>query len=141
MTVEWPDIEGGLRDYLRAHGDVVAAVGTRIFFGVPDTPTFPLVTVQRVGGGDDLSEAPIDQALVQFDVWGELDANGHGKKADADTVRRAVRQALHDIRGATALNASTVAYGATVTDDRWLPDPNNDRPRYSVTALVTARSD
>lgn len=139
MTVEWPDVEGGIRDYLRGHTDVAAAVGARVFFGVPDEPTFPLVAVRRVGGGDDTSEAPIDQALIQLDCWGGVDAAGHGKKAEADTVRRAVRQALYEIRGATALNASTVAYGAAVTSDVFLPDPNNDRPRYAVTALVTAR--
>lgn len=142
---DFPDVEGGIRDYLRGHASVSALVGTRVFFGIPATPTFPLVVVQRVGGADDPSEAAIDQAVIQIDCWGRLYADSDpthvgGDKAGCDAIRRAVRKALRDIRTATALNASVVAYGARVESDPFRPDPDSDRPRYAITASVTARA-
>lgn len=136
MTVnDWPDVEGGLRDWLRTNPGVAALVSTRVWFGIPDDPTFPLVTVARVGGGDDESEAEIDQALIQVDCWGR-DRN----KAEATSVALAVRKALHDIRGATTLKTGVVAYGAVVVDDRFLPDQQTSQPRYALTVAVTARA-
>lgn len=136
MPETLPDVEGGVRDYLRTQ-NVCAG---RVYFGVPTgTVTYPLCTVQRVGGGDDGSEAPIDGALIQIDVWGRVDAAGHTDKAEARTAANAVRAALYAIRGRTALNASCIAYGAAVEADLWAPDPT-DRGRYSLTVLVTARA-
>lgn len=138
-----PDVEGGVRTFLRANAGVSAIVGTHVFFGVPrkaTEDTFPLVIVQRVGGGDDPSEVPIDVALVQIDCWGGIDDSGNGKKAEAASLLNAVRNAFFAIRGRTALSPTVDAAGITVQSVVWLPDPANDRPRYSVTAEVTAIS-
>lgn len=133
--MSWPDPEGGLRDYLRANAGVVALVVQRVFFGIPDNPVWPLITVSRVGGGDDLSEAPIDVALLQVDCW----ADGRNK-AQAHAVASAVRDALAAIRGAVAVNGTTVLYGAVVESVLFAPDPADARPRYAITAQVTARA-
>lgn len=140
----YPDGEGALRTYLRADTGVVAVASTRVFFGIPDEPTFPLVTVARVGGGDDPSDACIDLGLYQVDCWGaffdEVDETKahHGDKATCDSLRRAVRAALRAITNTTV--GSTFLYGATVQSDVALSDPADGRPRYSQTVLVTARS-
>lgn len=131
---DMPDIEGGVRDHLRSYSPVTALVGQRVHFGVPDNATWPLITVQRVGGGDDPSEAPIDLPLVQIDCWG-----AERNKTQARAVANAVRKWARSVRGATALNADCIAYGVRVEADLWAPDPA-DRPRYSITALVTARA-
>lgn len=140
-----PDVEGGVRDYLRGFPDVAAIFDQRVFFGIPAKPVWPLLVVQRVGGTDDPSEAALDLALVQIDVWGRLysddDATAKGgDKAQCDAGRRAVRKAFRSIRGATALNATTVAYGAVVQSDPFRPDPDSDRPRYALTASIAARA-
>lgn len=137
MAELMPDVEGGIRDYLRTAG----VCAGRVYFGIPtDAATvYPLVTVARVGGGDDPSEAPLDQALVQVDVWGRKDPAGHTDKAEARAAANAVRTALRAIRGATALNADVTAFGAAIEADLWAPDPA-DRGRYSLTALVTSRA-
>jgi hypothetical protein len=138
-----PDVEGGVRTFLRANAEVAAIVGQRVFFGVPKgatEATFPLVTVSRIGGGDDFSEVPIDIALLQIDCWGGIDDSGNGKKAEAVSLLNAVRNACLAIRGRVALNSSVDAAGIFVQSVVWLPDPANDRPRYSVTAEVTAIS-
>lgn len=128
------DIEGAVRTALRNDAGVSALVGQRVHFGVPSNPTWPLVTIRRVGGGDDPSEAPIDLALVQIDCWG-ADRN----KTQARAVADAVRTWAGGVRRATALNGTVVAYGVAVESDLWAPDPT-DRPRYVVTAQVTARA-
>lgn len=137
---EWPDVEGGVRAYLRADADVQAALGgsQRVFFGIPKSPTWPLVVVSRVGGGDDLSDAPVDVALIQIDCWGEIDAaSGHGLKSGCTTLVNAVRSALTAMTDHVATAACRLV-GASVQSVVWLPDPSNDRPRYVVTAEVTA---
>lgn len=134
----WADVEGALRTHLRADAGVVALVGQRVFFGVPKKATeatFPLVVVQRVGGGSDVSEAPLDVALVQVDCWGSI-ANGNGLKAGATALVNAVRASLE----AVGTDQTAVLKGANVESVLWLPEVDNDRPRYAVTAVVSALS-
>jgi len=138
-----PDIEGALRTWLRAQSPITALVGQRVFFGVPKGATevtFPLITVQLVDASDDASEAPLTQALVQFDVWGSIDESGNGKKAETTVVVNTLRSVLRTVRGRTALTASVAAFGIDAVGIGWSPDPDNDRPRYVVTAEVTAVS-
>jgi hypothetical protein len=139
----WPDVEGGIRAYLRADAGVTALVAQRVFFGVPRRGAlFPLVAIQRIGGGDDPGEAPLDRALLQVDCWGAFsDEAKHIRpnKAGAFALAAAVRDALSAIRGATAIGDSAIAYGANVVGVQWLPELD-DRPRYSLTVDVTARA-
>jgi hypothetical protein len=142
VTLEtWPDTEGALRDWLREQPSLQALVARRVFFGVPrNARQWPLVTVQRVGGAEDISEAPVDRALVQIDVWGEIDGSGNGDKAGTTAVVNALRSLLGSVKHRTPLNATVDALGVTVAGVAWVPDPADDRPRYVVTAEVTAVS-
>lgn len=138
-----PDTEGAVRTFLRANAAVAAIVGARVFFGVPKGATeasFPLVVVQRVGGGDSDSEAPVDEALLQVDCWGSISAeSGYGVKATATALKNAVRSAFKSFNGGQ-LVAGVECGGFTVQSDIWLPDPENDRPRYSLTVEAAAIS-
>lgn len=139
MSDELPDIEGGVRTWLREQAPVTALVGQRIFFGVPKKATegsFPMLVVARVGGALDESEAPVDRPLVQIDAWGSLDASGNGMKAQTTTLVNTVRSLLAAVRGRTALSADVDAFGFDEQSCVWLPDPDNDRPRYSITTEV-----
>lgn len=134
----WPDLEGAIRAYLRADTGIVTALGgARVFFSIPDNPTWPLITVARVGGGQSqTSDAPVDSALISIDVWGELDANQRPKKIQATAVVNAVRSALDVIRGRTTLTTDVDVFGANVAGVVWAPDPDNGRPHYAITAEV-----
>ena len=141
MPEAYPDVEGGVRTWLRAQSTITALVGQRVFFGGPKGATeadFPMIVVQRIGGGNDMSDAPVDDALVQIDCWGKLDASGNGLKAGATALVNTVRSALDDIRTRTQLAPGVDAFGINVDSVIWAPDPSNDRPRYIVTAEVTA---
>lgn len=143
MTVDqFPDVEGALVAWLKSQTDLTALIGGhRIFFGVPKgatEATFPCVTVQLVGTVPDPSEAPIDRALIQIDVWGSFGQSGNGKKAEATNVVNTVRALLHSIHEPTPMGTNTTVYGCNVESVAWLPDPPSDRPRYSLTAEVTS---
>lgn len=141
MSIQFPDVEGALRTYLRSHPDVQAQVAQRVWFGIPLTPTYPLVAVARVGGFDDPSDAPIDQALVQIDCWGSLhdDTRNSPNKAEAHAVRLACRQALHDLNARTVVGLTRLG-GAVIQSDLYLEDPADRRPRYVITAQITAHT-
>jgi hypothetical protein len=57
----------------------------------------------------------------------------------ASTVADAVRDWARSIRRATDLDTEVTAYGVNVESDLWAPD-DTDRPKYSITAQVMARS-
>lgn len=136
-----PDIEGALRTWLRAQPAVTAIVGQRVFFGVPKAATeasFPMLTVQLVAGADEESDAPVDRSTVQVDVWGSLDESGNGRKAECTALMNAVRAAFRDVRGRTPLTAAVAAFGLNVVGRLWLPDQDNDRPRYVLSVEVTS---
>jgi hypothetical protein len=137
--VAGPDVEGAVKDYLRQAAEVTAtACGTRTFLA-PDDPEFPYNRVWRIGGGEDTSNAPIDQALIQIDVFGQV-----RQLAEADTVRRGIRAALRRLQDEPFTAAGKARLlGAVVRDDRRLPDleaqdggVTGARPRYVITALV-----
>lgn len=141
MSESMPDIEGAMRTWLRTQAGVTALVGQRIFFEVPTkASTWPLITISRVGGGDDEGDTPLDLPTLSIDVYGDMNGQGHGDKAGATAVVNAVRSALRGIRGRTTLTDSVDAFGAEVAGVVWSPDPDNGRPHYAITVGVTAIS-
>lgn len=141
MPEALPDVEGCLRTWMRTLASITTIVGQRVFFGVPKgavEATFPLVTVSRIGGGDDPGEAPVDRALVQVECWGSIDSSGNGRKSQATALVNAVRSEFRAVNGSTVLSGTTIAFGINVESAVWLPDPDSDRPHYVVTAEVIA---
>lgn len=138
---DWPDIEGALKDYLKADVDVLAtAAGSRTYLALPDKPTFPCITIIRISGGETASEVPLEQALVQIDVRGRVQ-----QLAETEAVRKAVRKALSKLQGRPFDAAGKARlYAATVADDRRFPEPRQqdedgaigERPRFILTAQV-----
>lgn len=151
MSTEFPDVEGAVRSYLRAHADVVAVASNRGYFAVPTNPTWPLYVVTEVGTFEAESDAPVDDVTIRIDCWGDVHAGteNHPKKGQARALRDAVRQALHDLHhhpvdidlAATSDRAAQTVRldGARVQSALYVPDPTDSRPRYAITASVTAR--
>jgi hypothetical protein len=130
MPEQFPDTEAAMRAYLRADAGVAALVDGRVFFGFSAESNPKQVTVQRQGGGPDGSEAPVDNAALVFNCWA-------ASKAEAAEICRAVVAAVEALRERTVY-AGTALLGGTVDTWFWSPDPQGDRPRYIVTANVTA---
>lgn len=143
MTV-FPDVEGGVRDYLRGVAAVTATLAkpTAVWFGVPedaDEADYPCVTVSLVGGGEVTgATVPILTPVIQCDVWGPV-----GAKRATYAAAAAVAEAMSSIGAAgvpTTLTAGVVGCGAEVESILWEPDPADGRPRYVITATVTVRA-
>lgn len=134
----WPDVEGAMRAWLRSRTEITALVGQHVFFGAPDDATesdYPMIVISRVGGGNDLSEAPIDLPTMQLTVWAPL-----RRKDTATAVKNVLKGVLGSIRSPTTVVGFAVLYGAEVNTDVWLPDPADNRPGYMLTVEVTARA-
>jgi hypothetical protein len=130
----WPDVDGAVRTWLRADTGVQAIAAQRCYFGVPKPePVWPLTTVQRVGGGNAPGDAPVDEAQIQIDCWGEIYPSGNGNKSQAWQLARAVRAALEVVND--TLIATGVRAAIDVESVSYAPDPTNDRPRYIVSAV------
>lgn len=129
-----PDIEVGLRDWLRGQATVTALVASSaIVAGGTVTAADTQVVITRVGGGGDRGDTPLEEAMVQFQVIAP-------QRSAAVALKNVVRKLLWGIRTATALNAAVVAYRASVQADAWVPIPEGDRPRYVLNVVVTARA-
>lgn len=131
---KWPDIEAGLRTWLKLQPAIIAAVGSKVFFGIPDprNPSFPLIAISRVGGGPQLGEAPLDDAIIQFDCWGS-------NKGSACQVSLALIGVLDELES-NQMGSDAFGYGVNVESSVGIPDSGSKTYRYSVTGIVTARA-
>jgi hypothetical protein len=118
---DWPDPEYAVRNYLRQQGipyvHVAAPTGVKL----------PYITISRVGGGDDSGLAPIDNALLQLDVYGST-------KAEAHTIVANVRTVFSNIVSAIHVEPDTMIHGINIAGVVWSPDPDDDTSRYVITA-------
>lgn len=138
MTETYPDVEGGCRTWLRTLPAVTSVVDQRVWFAVPDDADeddYPLVLVQRVGGGDDPSEAVVDQCMLQLTVVG-----ARRGKAVAAALALTLRAELKAIRAATAWGSDVVCHRASVESMIPTIDPGDSRPRYNLTVMTVATS-
>ena len=124
----FPDAEAlvsqGLRDA------AIVGLDERVYSSIPKSPTFPLVTVQRIGGLP-LERHAYDRARIQVDVWGQT-------KTEAYYIAQAARVAIHRMEN----TAPTGAVISGVLDDlglTWQPDPRTARDRYLFGVAVILR--
>lgn len=136
--VEWADIEGALRAYLRSDSDIQAVVGNRVFFGAPrdSRNAFPLISITRIGGGEQSSEMPLDMAFIQFDIYGQLADEASGGKMQVSRGAQALRKSLSKLRGRTEIAPGVLVSDPRVTTVVYSPLPGDDRPRCFVMAIV-----
>lgn len=131
--LDFEDVEGALRSWLRTHpllvGGAEGHVDGRVFFAVPTSVSYPLITVSRIGGGPQEGLAPLDDARLSMRVYGQT-------KSSAQKVTNRLVTALQQIE-AEPLNGSVFGHGARVDSQLWLPDPADDCPRYIVDATIT----
>ena len=128
---EFPDSEAICAQVIREALDPVG-----VYSSVPKSPTFPLVTVKRLGGRP-AEVHHLDNARIQIDVWGR-------SKSEARTLADQARVALHEAEGRIFEPGSgsddVVAGLVTAVDDglglTWLPDQATGRDRYFFTVQV-----
>lgn len=115
-----PDAERLTSAYLRAHPDLIALIGDRVFTALPGNPIYPLVALTRIGGVP-VVEMHLDVARLQIDAWADT-------KGSARVVAATVQAAMHEMPGIHDLGVVTA-----VEDDlglTWSPDPLTNKARY-----------
>lgn len=129
-----PDTEGAMRQYLRDHVGVTAVFAGRIFFGVPDNlTTYPVTALTRIGGGKGVA-GNVDNALLQVDVWG-----GIHDKAGCWAATAVVIGAIVELDATPAtITGKARLHSPGPSSWAWLPSPDDERSRYSLTVPVAA---
>lgn len=113
-------------------GTVLRSAGYRAYSSIPNSPTYPLAVVQRVGGVP-ITRHRLDAAEIQIDVWAET-------KSAARLLAAQARKAIHEAEATTVAVSSGDAFVTGVDDvmgAQWLPDPSNiPLNRYTFTVRV-----
>ncbi|MFG0329225.1 MAG: DUF3168 domain-containing protein [Phycisphaerales bacterium] len=128
------DAEALVSAHLRASVAIQALIGERVYTEVPKRAEWPLLRLQRIGGGPVASPAVLDGARLQFDAFG-------GSKAQARELAATVVAELDaNLAGVHAAYASTVTATRAGTL-RYSPDTTFDppKPRYLVDVTVYVR--
>ena len=109
-----PDAELAVIQYLRSRTEVTSLVpADRITTTRPPEPTYPLVTVMRIGGLADAWQS-IDAPALQVDVVG-------GTRHQCQLIARTIRAVLLAIRNDTVSEAVLVSASEEVAL-QWLQD-------------------
>lgn len=111
-----------VRDWLRGAGYTVSAGGPTRTDGVQ-------LVVTKVGG---TATETVEQAQLQIDVWGDR------SYAECASTTLAVKDALVSLNH-ESLNPGTFGFGTSGVSDRFLPDPEANRPRFTITTTLTLR--
>lgn len=134
QTKTFVEVEGPVRAWLRAQA--LSGIGSRVFFGVPDGATFPLITLALLDGAPQAGEAPLADPIISFDVWG-------GSKAEASAAAWSLVGAVESIAAGTPLDSPETlrCEGASVVlGPAFRPDPADDKPRYVVDVMFTVKA-
>ena len=118
------DVEGAVRAWAR---EAITGVSGRAYFApnTRDGALWPQLVLFRIRGPD-------EACMIQFDIHTD---SVHGK-AIAETVRRELVDKIALVN--RYRHENTILHGASVWDERWLPDLESGAARYVVEAYFTA---
>jgi hypothetical protein len=123
-----PDVEKLVVNYLIAHADVPDSAW--ISTDIPPNPIWPVVTVQRIGGGSS-DDDYLDGAVLQIDVRGVL-----GEREAASDLMGKIRAAMAH-RQIVGIHTLGVVTGSLERrGPQYLPDPDTGRPRFTFDYAV-----
>jgi hypothetical protein len=110
------------------------SAGARVYaHGLPQSPTFPCVSLTKVGLTPDGTVT--EQTMIQADCFA-----ARGQAADAEELAAEVKNAFEQVVPGTQLGSSTVRLmGARIEGEVALPDPDDGTPRYVVTAIAATK--
>lgn len=131
MTDALPDAELIAVTYLRQHAPITSLVGSRVYTELPAGPTWPLVKITRTGGPPE-ARGTLDTAFLQAEAYGT-------SKAEARRVAATVQAAFADADGFIHAGAY-ISATEPLAGLQWLPDPDNQQPRYLFDTAVYVRN-
>lgn len=129
------DVEALIVAFLRNQTDVTTIVGDRVFTDLPNQRVYPLVRVQRTGGGS-IYRNWLEAAEITLDAYG-------GTHKLANQLASACISTMAASLVSTS-HAEGVVTKVSVADLSYNPEPDSAdesghaRPRCTVVATVTA---
>lgn len=130
MTTDlFAPVEAPVRDWVR--GLNLAGIANRVYVGVPNDATYPLIDCQLLDGGVLPGEAPVMHALFSFSVWG----NDTSMSEAVRTAAFALVSELQSVRFAD-LGTHRMSGVEVVLGPRRQYDPDGT-PRYVIDAAFT----
>ncbi len=128
------DVEALVVNFLRAQPTITAVVNDRVYTDRPHQPTYPMVLVNRTGGGC-IYKNHLDSAEMSIQALGGTHKVAYSLAAECIATMAASLVGKHPEGVATKVRAAAVAYE---------PEPDStdpqghSRPRFSVSVVVTA---
>jgi hypothetical protein len=126
----FPDLEA-ISSYVIRSAAIPGLIG--VYSSIPANPTYPLATVERLGGFPAVREG-LDAPRIQVKIWGGAPGDGAGAptKSTIQDIAQLARVALLRAEGQTFVTpvAATVTAVRDSLGITWSPDPTTKRDRY-----------
>jgi hypothetical protein len=134
-VVRYADVETLMKEWTATTGVaplVARTGGFNIYLAMPASSPMPAVVIDRVGGGPSpRSDLPQEVSRISFACWGN-------SRAQAGEIARMLVGELETLaRTGGWIQDDVLLAAGEVLSVIWLPDPDSDKPRYIVDALVT----
>ena len=124
--------------WLVPHPLLSELVGSRVYADVPEGATYPLVRIERIGGGTIGGGHWLDSAHLQISAWAANAITEQGFGSARSAARGICEQAiaaLHELSGVTELAVVTAV--EDVAGAKFVPDPATHHPRFIGEVLLT----
>jgi hypothetical protein len=118
--------EQALFSYLSNHAGLKALVNTRIYpITMPQNPTLPAVTYQKISGVVDYGVSSIKRPRFQFDAWAS-------SYSSARAVAEQIKSALNRYTGTMGGAGGVTVIGTWIENEMDLFEPDTGLYRVSV---------
>ena len=134
--IDLSDAEEDFKSWLVAEPDLASLHGGRVYWRIPNQPSYPLVRLYRAGGGKQPGEANMRDIRFGVEVLGgAVDGPTWLAVRTLTTAIESVVDNLDNVAQGGTMFCNGIVTG--VTDK---PDPDTGRPGRVLDALITCRS-
>lgn len=118
------DVEGLLIAHFLSYDEMVNLVADRVYWKLPSQPTYPLLTLHRMGGIW-RDNSYLDQPIVHIESWG-------GTREQAYDIISIARAALIQEQITKRHSLGVVTGTHEILGPTWLPDAVEGRARWFI---------
>jgi hypothetical protein len=139
--VALPDAEITARNWALAQSSIASIVGTSIATRLPSSPTFPFLTVFRLGGTLNETGAEIDEPFLQWDAYAASGENApdYGTAYDLAIAVALAAQNFTGVVVNPGIDAHVYLF-ELLDGPRRLEEPETGWGRYQVDMNMVIRS-
>lgn len=130
------DVEQMLSRFLREQTEISDVVGDRVYTDLPHGRTYPLVLVQRTGGGFLINRPQwLEDCQVTIDVYGQTHKQAQSLASNILATMGSRLRGSYPEGCVTAVRGTEMAYNP---EPESLDDSGHGRARFTVQASVLA---